>query len=91
MTPLKLKHKDVIDESDFHIPEFISGISQDSDEYKDVLEKETNDLAQLHAQITKDVAVGFYEWCKNNEFYECTREQRDIPTEQLFDIYAETL
>jgi hypothetical protein len=46
---------------------------------------------KAHANITKDTAVGFYEWCKDNEFYECTRQQRDIPTSELYDIYLESL
>jgi hypothetical protein len=47
--------------------------------------------AIVHATITKETAVGFYEWCKYNEFYECTREQRDIPTPELYDIYVKSL
>jgi len=48
-------------------------------------------MAKDHATITKETAVGFYEWCKDNEFYECTRQQRDIPTSELYDIYVESL
>jgi len=39
------KYVDIIDQSDFHIPEFVSGVSCKSDEYAEVLKKETLSLA----------------------------------------------
>lgn len=43
--------KTPIDESDFHVPEYISSVSHLSDEYAKVLESETNSVALQGAII----------------------------------------
>ena len=47
-------YKNKIDESDFHIPEFISGVSMDDSEYESVLLEYSNDLAKQCALIAVD-------------------------------------
>ena len=47
-------YKSQISGSDFHIPEFISGVGMDSDEYGEVLVYHTNNLAKQCALIAVD-------------------------------------
>lgn len=46
-----------INESDFHIPKFISGVSMESDQYGDVLDSYTTELAIQCALICVDEIV----------------------------------
>lgn len=51
------KFKDIVNESDFHVPEFICGVSMKSDEYEGVLNKETMLLAKECALICVDEII----------------------------------
>lgn len=33
------------------------------------------------------MAIDFRQWCEKNEQFHCFNEQRDIPTNELFDIF----
>lgn len=47
--------------------------------------------AEYHATITKDTAVGFVEWCKDNDMTLCIEQGREILTSELYDIYVKSL
>lgn len=48
-------------------------------------------LAKKHATITKDTAVGFKKWCKDNQLAIDTDHWGNITDDQLYDIYVKSL
>ena len=52
---LKEKFKHAINESDFHVPEFISNVKLESEDYSEILEHETNILANCCTKNRKAI------------------------------------
>ncbi len=60
-----------VDESDFHIPEFISGVSMKSEEYKTVLKDETHSLAKECAMFCVQLIIDKHidDWDSQPEYW----------------------
>jgi hypothetical protein len=85
MNKLEERFQEVIGESDLHLPPWIS--ENPSVDYP----IEEAEVVSKCATITKEIAIGFVEWC-DKQIININEDGKLEPTyDHLFEMYLETL